>query len=245
MMKTAHFIAPVLLLVGLMLTASCSRSVKVLDDQESRTKLMQKAQAEENKGDNDSAIRLYKEILDKNPGLIRAHLDLALLLHQHAKDYVGAIYHYKCYLEWRPQTEKRQMIEENIRLAENQFASVILKRYPSLAGVSIPRGAENALSRNDPNSMSERLEKNIRKDKTLSGQTIESGKSAAGWSEQTTAQVGRKSSRTYVVKTGDTLSTIASEVYQDKNKWRLIFDANREALRDSEKVKVGQVLAIP
>jgi LysM repeat protein len=245
MMKTAYSIASVIVLLGATLTVGCSRSVKVLDDQEGRSKLIQKARAEESAGNKDSAIRLYKEALEKNPGLIRAHLDLALLLQDYAKDYVGAIYHYKRYMEWRPQTEKKEMIEEKIRLAENQFALAILRRYPSLAGGTIPPGTDIAVSRNERNSLSEQLEKTIRKDKTPSEQTIKSGKGVAGSSEQTTASIGRQPGRKYVVKNGDTLSSIASDVYQDKTKWRLIADANREALHGSDKVKVGQVLVIP
>jgi nucleoid-associated protein YgaU len=51
--------------------------------------------------------------------------------------------------------------------------------------------------------------------------------------------------RTYTVKSGDTLSKISQEFYGDANKYRKIFEANREQLSDPDKIKPGQTLKIP
>lgn len=52
-------------------------------------------------------------------------------------------------------------------------------------------------------------------------------------------------SRMYTVKSGDTLSKIAKEMYGDANKYNKIFEANRPLLSDPNKIYVGQVLRIP
>ena len=56
---------------------------------------------------------------------------------------------------------------------------------------------------------------------------------------------GGASQRSYTVKSGDTLSKIAKEFYGDANAYHRIFDANRDKLKDPNKIDVGQVLNIP
>ena len=50
---------------------------------------------------------------------------------------------------------------------------------------------------------------------------------------------------TYTVKAGDTLSKIAKEHLGDANDYMKIFDANKGTLTDPDKIKPGQVLAMP
>lgn len=52
-------------------------------------------------------------------------------------------------------------------------------------------------------------------------------------------------SRTYTVKSGDTLSKIAKEMYGDANQYPQIFEANQPMLKDPDKIYPGQVLRIP
>lgn len=52
-------------------------------------------------------------------------------------------------------------------------------------------------------------------------------------------------SRMYTVKSGDTLSKIAKEMYGDANQYPKIFEANRPLLSDPNKIYPGQVLRIP
>ena len=52
--------------------------------------------------------------------------------------------------------------------------------------------------------------------------------------------------QTYEVKSGDTLLSIAEEVYGDATKWRKIYDANRDTIGpDPDKLKLEQKLKIP
>ncbi|GHA84082.1 LysM and BON domain-containing protein [Cognatilysobacter bugurensis] len=53
------------------------------------------------------------------------------------------------------------------------------------------------------------------------------------------------SSRTYTVKSGDTLSKIAKEMYGEASKYPQIFEANKPMLEDPDKIYPGQVLRIP
>ena len=51
--------------------------------------------------------------------------------------------------------------------------------------------------------------------------------------------------RFYQVKSGDSLSKIAKEYYNDPMKYNQIFEANQPMLKDPEKIYPGQMLRIP
>jgi len=51
--------------------------------------------------------------------------------------------------------------------------------------------------------------------------------------------------QTYVVKAGDSLSKIAKQYYGDASLYDKIFQANRDVLKDPNKIQVGQKLRIP
>lgn len=51
--------------------------------------------------------------------------------------------------------------------------------------------------------------------------------------------------KTLVVRSGDTLSSIAARVYGDSSQWQAIFEANRVLLVRPGNVRPGQMLVIP
>ena len=56
---------------------------------------------------------------------------------------------------------------------------------------------------------------------------------------------GQGGGETYEVKGGDNLSKISKQFYGDPNEYMRIFYANRELLKDPDKIQVGQKLVIP
>ncbi len=61
----------------------------------------------------------------------------------------------------------------------------------------------------------------------------------------TPPRTATRPARAYRVRRGDTLSGIAQTVYGDRNKWNIIFSANRDILRRADYLREGQVLYIP
>ena len=51
--------------------------------------------------------------------------------------------------------------------------------------------------------------------------------------------------QTYTVKSGDTLSKIAKQVYGDAGQYMKIFDANRDKLSDPDKIQAGTAIEDP
>ena len=62
---------------------------------------------------------------------------------------------------------------------------------------------------------------------------------------QAAAAPGGKPGQSYTVQSGDTLSKISKQFYGDANQYMRIFEANRDKLKDPNKIQIGQVLAIP
>ena len=50
---------------------------------------------------------------------------------------------------------------------------------------------------------------------------------------------------TYEVKPGDSLSKIAKRIYGDAKAWTRIFEANRDLIKDPDKIFPGQKLKVP
>ncbi|HEV7783922.1 MAG TPA: LysM peptidoglycan-binding domain-containing protein [Thermoanaerobaculia bacterium] len=51
--------------------------------------------------------------------------------------------------------------------------------------------------------------------------------------------------KSYTVQKGDTLSKIAKNFYGEANEYRKIFEANKDQLKDPDKIQPGQILRIP
>jgi len=51
--------------------------------------------------------------------------------------------------------------------------------------------------------------------------------------------------RTYTVVKGDSLSKIAKELLGDARKWRAIYEANKDQIKNPDLIYPGQVLKLP
>jgi nucleoid-associated protein YgaU len=69
------------------------------------------------------------------------------------------------------------------------------------------------------------------------------GSSTAPAVPQPTGTIG--SGKTYVVVEGDSLSRIAKREYGDANKWRTIYEANKDLINDPDLIYPGQELKVP
>jgi nucleoid-associated protein YgaU len=69
------------------------------------------------------------------------------------------------------------------------------------------------------------------------------GSSTAPTASQPTSTIA--TGKTYVVQNGDSLSKIAKREYGDANKWRAIYEANRDLIKDPDLIYPGQELKVP
>ncbi len=87
--------------------------------------LMEEAMRAEQEGATDTAITLYRRALRSDGTNAMAHFNLALLLHDRKKDYVGALYHYQEYLDLQPNSEKAQTVTEQITIVQSLLAETL------------------------------------------------------------------------------------------------------------------------
>ncbi|HMO04276.1 MAG TPA: LysM peptidoglycan-binding domain-containing protein [Kiritimatiellia bacterium] len=206
-------------------------------------------------GDYPGALEWYQRALDKKPGVARVHWDMAQIYDQHLTNELRAIYHYERYLELDPKAERRQLVEQSIGLAKLSYA-VSLPDRPSEAVQEIAR-----LRREIDSLRALLTEARDEMARLSAAQVARSAVPAPG--AATPAAVGVSPTTpvaieplkpappqptrfdTYIVQPGDTMSKIAKKMYNDANKWELIFQANKASLRRPQDIKVGQTLMIP
>lgn len=82
---------------------------------------------------------------------------------------------------------------------------------------------------------------------TLAGARPDFSNVSSGADSVPTAQGGPGSigARSYTIEQGDTLSSIAQRVYGKASHWRRIFEANRDAIDNPDRIFPGQVITLP
>lgn len=266
--------------LAMSLLAGCSSQVQEQDALEFNYPAVRKARAKLREGDKQSALALLNRAIDEKPKLAQAHLEIAQLYDDYERNYARAIYHYERYLELRPQTEKREMIEGFIRKAKIAFAASIAEQVPGLDKKVQALQEDNDRLKQDLRQVRENLARRIAalppppssavpitplgrvsgrsgepatpipaadgppaSEPAIAGSAM--APAAAVDAKPTSALGGKPVGTQYLVQHGDTLSIVAARVYHNPRKWKLIYDANRDTLGGSQKLKTGQVLVIP
>ncbi|HMA29598.1 MAG TPA: LysM peptidoglycan-binding domain-containing protein [Thermoanaerobaculia bacterium] len=67
----------------------------------------------------------------------------------------------------------------------------------------------------------------------------------SGSSSTAPAPAGAAGTRTYTVVAGDSLSKIAKKMYGDANRWKEIWEANKDKVMNPDLIYPGQELKIP
>jgi len=73
-------------------------------------------------------------------------------------------------------------------------------------------------------------------------------KKQAGWESEVVADIKVEKTDIYgywTVKSGESLSKIAKDVYDDGSKYMKIFEANKDQLKNPDMIHPGQKLALP
>ena len=86
------------------------------------------AMAELQAGHIDEAIKGFEEVVRAEPGNGNAHFQLAALLEDAKKDYLGAIVHYRLYLMIRPESDKATVASDRLKGCETRYAATVLEK---------------------------------------------------------------------------------------------------------------------
>ena len=208
-----------LALLCLALAAGCGRVSA--ERREARDRYLRRAQAAKDAQDIDRAIELCEQALRRRPDLALAHRELGLMLDNYREDYELALYHYRRYLELRPDSPQRETIEELRRHCRISLAAQIAASPEEIARVARERG------------------------ESLRAAAEEIAPARAAEPAAAKAPPAAAPAKTHVVRAGENLATISLQHYGTRAKWKIIFDANRERLTDANNLRVGTSLTIP
>ena len=89
------------------------------------------AMAELQSGHVDAAIKGFEAVVRAEPGNGNAHFQLAALLEDVKKDYLGAIVHYRLYLTIRPQADKAAVAQDRLKGCETRYAAMLIEKAGS------------------------------------------------------------------------------------------------------------------
>ena len=123
----------------LALACGCGRASE--DRRDARDRNLRRAQAARDAEDLDAAIRWCEKALARRPDSPRAHRELALIYDHFKQDYVPALYHYRRYLELRPDSEDRADVEDMLAKCGRAFAAQVAAA-PADQPVAVPVRAE-------------------------------------------------------------------------------------------------------
>jgi tetratricopeptide (TPR) repeat protein len=235
----------------LLLLAGCGKSSTQLDTADEKDARVSKGLELVQQKDLNGAVKQFEAALAKNPELGRPDLELAMI-YQQEKNYVRAIYHYERYLEKRPATEKRPLIQEWIKQAKISLAGEVGGSDTHVSEELVRLTRENNMLRKQLETAGGGSAASVTSVKTLLTEPpprpapapIVAPVVTQGIEKAQAAPVP-KPARTYTVRSGDTLMRISGSVYGDTTQWKKIYEANREQMKTESDIQVGQTLVIP
>ena len=254
-----------ILLAGFVLViyGSCNpRSASVMAESEEPHYHRGKRLVRENR--NAEALEAFLKVIEKRKDAPESHLEAGRISLDHLKDPITAIYHFRKYLENRPEdTEKAELVHQLIETAEKEFAR-------SLPG----KPFESQLSRLDLDDKVQQLQsENLQLKQRIAGyeqkldemqRALESVQPLAAArfrntsedasiqpnmtvssNEEGQSNDGPSRPTTYTVEEGDSLSKISQKMYGTSARWMDIYQANKDKLSSPHDLIPGEEIRIP
>lgn len=253
----------IFLILILSLLASC-RKYEGSDVTEKEHPNIREARALVQQQDLEGAEALLQEVLRKNPGIALAHLQLGMI-YQSKEQPVDALYHFKRYVQARPDGEKAVILQQVIEDERRRLAAQVRGGTT----VSGPQGgemeelreqlaeAEQLLAEMEINLQQARLQGGSvssspppdwareRLDLLRQIQNLQSADTARSEQQATSQPQTSTPGRTYTVQRGDTLSSIAQDFYGKASAWSRIYEENKDVIPNKNVLSQGVVLIIP
>src|SRR2546423_1801169 len=176
--------------------------------------LIQDADSKSAQGDFARAVDVYEAALDDSESIRKAevHYKLAVLYDDKLNDPVSALHHFKRYLALNSNDPHAKDVKESIKRDE-------IAALTALSGDSVITRAEAVRLRNENLTLHKELEARA------APVRIGPEKSQVNDVKKTGS---RKSARTYVVQSGDTLFSISRKLYKSPKHWKDILEANKD-----------------
>jgi len=195
--------------------------------------------------DYTGAIEAFERALEANPKNASAHFELGLLYEREA-DYSAAIYHFERFLKLRPQSDYSDIVREKINADKMELSKTTVltpvtanmqREFEKLAEENKQLRAALEQAQAEINQWRVHYASQPRQSVPMAPAPQNNGATAPQAQSGTTA---RPLMRTHTIKSGDTLTSIASH-----------YGVKLEALNsvnpglDPRKLRIGQVINVP
>jgi tetratricopeptide (TPR) repeat protein len=253
-----------------LLAVSCNRAPSFDSADENHNPHVLDARRQRDNQNFREAAESYEKALEENPRLAGAHLELGLISDEKLGDPIAAIYHYRRYLALRPDSEKRQLVEDFIERAkmslasklpqspivdpselariQNEKAAVLRDNVALRARVAeLERNAaEIAVAQPRPAGSATEPEVLVTPQVASTNVTVVEPHVPAPVSNPTPVRTETAHARMHNVQKGDTLYSLALRYYGSGSAWRRIYEANRGVISNERTgLKIGQQIVIP
>jgi len=261
--------------LGVLLLAGCSRNEDYPYATETDEPAYQRGKSLEKQGREQEALSEFLKVIAKRgEDAPESQLEAALLYEQHVKDPIAAIYHYRKYLELRPNSPQADLVRQRIGACMRDFART-LPGQPLGVGLSPPdltdvvarlqkenddlraelaaaRAAQPAPARPagdtttpvPPAPVESPVSPAPRVTEDVPPPVITRAPLASEPARRTATTVSA-TGRIHTVTKGDTLMSISLRYYGTRSKWRDIYGANRDVMKSENDLKIGTQLKIP
>ena len=220
------------------------------------------------RGNVPEAMSAFLKVVEKRKDAPESHFELGRIYLDNMNDPIQAIYHFRKYLELKPNSPVSPMVRQMIDTAQKKFAASLpespfennvrrmeleeLLQKVQKENIELKQRLDAAANTIDSLKATQRVSVAATPARQTQGrhtaqtaQTPPSTQREARQQQSAPIEVKRDTPATYTVQPGDTLSNVSRKVYGTKNRWREIFNANRDRMATPESLKPGQVLRIP
>ena len=130
MMKMLKITHPVAAAVLLAVLCGCDKAptLSEVEAKERSSRMYTNAMDDLQAGRMDAAIRGFERVVLDEPKSYSAHFQLATLLQDVRKDYIGAIAHYRAYLSLRPASDKATVAQDRVKLCDTLLSAEYIRK---------------------------------------------------------------------------------------------------------------------
>ena len=197
---------------------------------------MDQAEQKQAARDYRGAINAYEHALDGTEKTSEAHFRMGIIYAEKLEDPVGAVHHFKRYMEQAPNGAHVGEAKANLDRLELTLAT-------KLAGGTLISHTEALRLKTENSDLRKQLA--TRNSLVANGGTAQVTANAGNGGGHSGQTIPASGSRTYQVQPGDTLASISRKFYKSKARAKDIQDANLNSVPDATKLKTGQLLIIP
>lgn len=207
----------------------CSGCDQLFDKDRSKSAIAA-AEKKASAGDFRGAVNLYESALDGTAKTSDVHFRLGVLYDDKLKSSRDGLHHFERYLDLTP-------AGTHVKEAKTYIKEDQLKLLASLSKGSF-MSQEDAVKLKNDNQLFRKTINELRAQKNA---PLPPGV-AKGAQVQKPIPPG---ARTHIVKSGETLASLAAKYYKNKTRWKDIQDANFYSLKGTATIRAGQELIIP